>query len=134
MKKSGILNAPLSGIIARMGHTDKLVICDSGLPIPKDAKVVDLALTKNIPRFLDVLKVVLEELEVEKVIIAKELVSSNNGMLGEMKKLLPNIQIEEVSHEEFKKLTRENGDVAFVRTGEATAFANIILVSGVTFG
>jgi D-ribose pyranase len=59
MKKSGILNAPLSGIIARMGHTDKLVICDSGLPIPKDAKVVDLALTKNIPRFLDVLKVVL---------------------------------------------------------------------------
>ena len=134
MKKSGILNAPLSEIIARMGHTDKLVICDSGLPIPKDAKVVDLALTKNIPRFLDVLKVVLEELEVEKAIIAKELVSSNNGMLENIKKLMPTKEFEEVSHEDFKNLTRQSGDVAFVRTGEATAFANIILVSGVTFG
>ncbi|MCF8260908.1 MAG: D-ribose pyranase [Melioribacteraceae bacterium] len=134
MKKSGVLNAPLSHIIATMGHTDKLVICDSGLPIPKDAYVVDLALTKNIPRFIDVLKVVLEELEVERVIIAKELVSGNNGMLSEIKNLLPGKEFEEVTHEEFKRLTRENGDVAFVRTGEATAFANIILVSGVTFG
>lgn len=134
MKKSGILNAPLSGIIARMGHTDKLVICDSGLPIPKDAKVVDLALTKNIPRFLDVLEVVLQELEVERAIIAKELINGNNGMLKEIKKLMPGKQFEEVSHDEFKALSRENGDVAFVRTGEATAFVNIILVSGVTFG
>lgn len=134
MKKSGILNAPLSGIIARMGHTDKLVICDSGLPIPKSARVVDLALTKNIPRFLEVLKVVLEELEVEKAIIAKELINGNNGLLNEIKSLMPGKKFEEVSHDEFKCLTRENGDVAFVRTGEATAFANIILVSGVTFG
>lgn len=134
MKKSGILNSSLSQIVARMGHTDKLVICDSGLPIPKDATVVDLALTKNIPRFIDVLRVVLQELEVEKVIIAKELINGNNGMLSEIKKLLPGVEYEDVSHEEFKELTRSNGDVAFVRTGEATAYANVILVSGVTFG
>ena len=54
MKKSGILNAPLSQIVARMGHTDKLVICDSGLPIPKGVDLVDLAVTQNIPRFIDV--------------------------------------------------------------------------------
>ncbi len=28
MKKQGILNSKLSYIIAMMGHTDKLVICD----------------------------------------------------------------------------------------------------------
>ena len=134
MKKSGILNAPLSEMIARMGHTDKLVICDSGLTIPNDARVVDLALTKNIPRFLDVLKVVLEELEVEKAIVAKELTNGNNGMSNEIKNLLPGKELEEVPHQEFKKLTRENGDVSFVRTGEATAYANVILISGVTFG
>ena len=117
-----------------MGHTDKLVICDSGLSIHKHSTVVDLALTKNVPRFLDVLKVVLEELEVEKVILAKELINGNGGMLGEIKKLLPDVIYEDVSHEEFKNLTRSDGDVAFVRTGEATAFANVILVSGVTFG
>jgi len=133
MKKSGILNAPLSQIVARMGHTDKLVICDSGLPIPKGVDLVDLAVTQNIPRFLDVLKITLQELEVEKVIIADELVNSNNGLLGEIKKLLPNTEFESVPHEKFKELTRSNGDVAFVRTGETTPFANIILVSGVTF-
>ncbi|MCF8240331.1 MAG: D-ribose pyranase [Melioribacteraceae bacterium] len=134
MKKIGVLNAPLSRVIASMGHTDKIVICDSGLPIPKNADVVDLALTKNIPRFLDVLRIILEELEVEKAIIAKELVEGNTVLFQEIQKLLPNKEIEEVQHENFKKLSRENGDVAFVRTGEATAFANIILISGVTFG
>lgn len=133
MKKSGILNAPLSKIVARMGHTDKLVICDSGLPIPKGVDLVDLAVTQNIPRFLDVLKITLQELEVEKAIIADELINSNNGLLGEIKKLLPNTEFESVPHEKFKELTRFNSDVAFVRTGETTPYANIILVSGVTF-
>ncbi len=133
MKKSGILNAPLSKIVARMGHTDKLVICDSGLPIPKGVDLVDLAVTQNIPRFLDVLKITLEELEVEKAIIADELVSGNDGLLGEIKQLLPNVVLEFVPHEKFKELTRANGDVAFVRTGETTPYANIILISGVTF-
>lgn len=116
-----------------MGHTDKLVICDSGLPIPKGVDLVDLAVTQNIPRFLDVLKITLQELEVEKAIIADELINSNNGLLGEIKKLLPNTEFESVPHEKFKELTRSNGDVAFVRTGETTPYANIILVSGVTF-
>ena len=33
MKKSGILNQPISAVIAGMGHTDTLVIADAGLPI-----------------------------------------------------------------------------------------------------
>lgn len=133
MKKSGILNAPLSQIVARMGHTDKLVICDSGLPIPKGVDLVDLAVTQNIPRFLEVLKITLQELEVEKAIIAEELEKSNNGLMSEVKKLLPDTKFESVPHEKFKELTRSNGDVSFVRTGETTPYANIILVSGVTF-
>lgn len=34
MKKTGILNAQLSHLIATLGHTDFLTICDAGLPIP----------------------------------------------------------------------------------------------------
>ncbi|HEX2982260.1 MAG TPA: D-ribose pyranase, partial [Ignavibacteriales bacterium] len=74
MKKNGVLNAPLSKVIASMGHTDKLVICDCGLPLPKKAEIVDLALTKNLPRFMDTLKIVLEELFVEEAIVADELI------------------------------------------------------------
>jgi len=133
MKKTGILNAPLSKVVASMGHTDRLVICDCGLPIPKNAEVVDLALTTNIPRFIDVLKIVLEELQVQDAIVAEEITRSNGGLYKQINSLLKNVKIKKVPHESFKKLTRIHGTITFVRTGEATPYANIILVSGVIF-
>lgn len=133
MKKRGILNANLSRIIASMGHTDKLVICDSGLPIPKNSEVIDLALTANIPRFLDTLKIILEELHVESAVIAKEMLDGNGGLFKGTSKMLNGVKLKKVSHEKFKELTRAKGNVTFVRTGETTPYANIILISGVTF-
>lgn len=133
MKKKGILNAPLSRIVASMGHTDKLVICDSGLPIPKNSEVVDLALTTNIPRFLDTLKIVLEELNIEEAIVAEEILNSGNGLFEEIKALIPDVKITKVPHERFKEISRKESNISFVRTGEATPYANIILISGVTF-
>lgn len=133
MKKIGTLNTHLSRIIASMGHTDRLVIGDSGLPIPEGKTVVDLALTTNIPRFLDVVRVVLEELAVEDAVVATELKARDNGLYDELKALLPDVAIRDVPHETFKQMTAEAGKVAFVRTGEATPYANVILYSGVTF-
>ncbi|MBN1300168.1 MAG: D-ribose pyranase [Melioribacteraceae bacterium] len=132
MKKYGILNRNLSKIIASKGHADLLVICDSGLPIPKNAELVDLALTKNIPSFIDTLKVVLEEFQVEKAVIATELYQ-NKKMVDEISSMLNGTLIENVDHENFKEITRNGANVSFVRTGEATPYANIILFSGVTF-
>lgn len=134
MKKAGILNAQLSRIVAMMGHSDRLVICDSGLPIPRQAEVVDLALTTNIPRFLEVVRVVLQELEVESVVIADEMEKRGEGVYRDLLGLLPNIELKRVPHHEFKDMTMQEGNIAFVRTGEATPFANVILISGVTFG
>ncbi len=133
MKKHGILNADLSRIIASMGHTDRLVVCDSGLPIPKNSEVIDLALTTNIPRFLDTLKVILEELHIEGAVIAKEMLNGKNGLYNDTTKMLNGVKMKKVTHEKFKELTREKGNITFVRTGETTPYANIILISGVTF-
>ncbi len=133
MKRSGVLNSNLSRIIASMGHTDKLVVCDAGLPIPKNSDVVDLALTKNIPSFIDTLRVILEELKVEEAIVTNELVSGNAKFYKAISTLLNGAKIKKVSHEKFKEITRNGGNVTFVRTGEATPYANIILISGVTF-
>ena len=133
MKRGGVLNSNLSFIIASMGHKDKLVVCDSGLPIPKNADVVDLALTKNIPRFMDTLKVILEELKVEEAIVTNELVTGNSKFYKEINSLLNGTKIKKVNHEKFKDITRNGGNITFVRTGEATPYANIILISGVTF-
>ncbi len=134
MKKTGVLNPQLSRIIASMGHTDRLVVCDSGLPIPRTSEVVNLALTKNIPRFLETVRVVMEEMKVQKAVVAKELVSQGDGVYQKLLDLLPGVELQQVTHEEFKKLTTNGGTIAFVRTGEATPYANVILEAGVTFG
>lgn len=134
MKKSGILNSQLSRIIAGMGHSDKLVICDSGLPIPRDREVVDLALTTNIPRFIETLKAILKELHAEQAVIAEEMESRSGAIHRELLGLLSGIEITKVPHNEFKKITKSEGNIAFVRTGEASPYANVILISGVTFG
>ena len=133
MKKQGVLNAHLSQIIARLGHMDRLVVCDAGLPIPRSAEVVDLALTRNVPRFLDAVKTILQEMEVEEVVVATEIQKVSPALYHDLKRLLPGIAMKNVTHEEFKRMTCENGNVAFVRTGEVTSYANIILVSGVDF-
>ena len=133
MKKTGILNAKISEIIASMGHTDKLIVCDCGLPIPRNALKVDLALTNNIPRFLDTLRVILQELKVEEAIVAREMRETGNGMFEEVSALLPGIDIKQISHEDFKSFYKNCDEIAFIRTGESTPYANIILQSGVTF-
>ncbi len=133
MKKNGTLNTSLSLMIAQIGHTDRMVICDSGLPIPKGSDLVDLALTKNIPRFMDTVRVVLEELQIEKAIIAKELQHKNKKVYRELMELLKGVEVIQVSHNEFKRLTKDGKSVSFVRTGEVTPYSNVILVGGVSF-
>ena len=131
MKKSTLINSEISYEISKMGHTDSIVVCDSGLPIPSGVKRIDLALKKGLPTFLDTLDTILEELEVEEVVIAKEIIEASNDLYREIEKRFSNITITTVSHEDFKMLTKESK--ARVRTGEFTPYANIILKSGVVF-
>lgn len=72
MKRTTLLNAPLSGVIAAMGHGDLLVIGDAGLPVPRGVPVIDLAVTKAVPGIFDVLDAVLAELVVERAALAEE--------------------------------------------------------------
>lgn len=139
MKKTAVLNAQLSGVIASLGHTDGLTICDAGLPIPSEQQCVDLALTKGVPSFLSTLEVVLTELFVERILLAEEIKQANptieQQLLEMINKLAQTqgrqIEIEYVVHSEFKQLS--NQAKAVVRTGECSPYANVILYSGVPF-
>ena len=75
MKKDGILNQDLLKIMGSLGHTDRIVVCDVGLPIDKYVERIDLSVTKGVVRFMDVLKPLLNELVVEKIILAREIVT-----------------------------------------------------------
>ena len=88
-----------------MGHTDTLMVGDCGLPIPQETQRIDLALRKGTP--------------------------GSPELWHETLHRFPNIKVTYVSHEKLKELTKKSR--AVVRTGETTSYANVILVSGVTF-
>lgn len=131
MKKTTLLQSELSYIIATLGHLDTLVIADAGLPIPAETVRIDLALTQGVPGATQTLKVVLEEMKVEKVILAEEAKDRNPKFLRDVQELLPGVPVQFVTHSEFK--TRTASARAVVRTGEFSPYANVILVSGVVF-
>jgi len=131
MKRTTLLHAELSEVIARLGHGDLLVIGDAGLPIPDGPRRIDLAVSAGVPRFRDVLAAVLAEMQVEGAVIAEEFAPHNPGVHAELRHQLGETPVATLSHEQFKLATREAR--AVVRTGEFSPYANVILRAGVVF-
>ncbi|GLW05739.1 D-ribose pyranase [Microtetraspora sp. NBRC 13810] len=129
MKRSGIINAALAGAIARLGHTDEVLVCDSGMPLPPGANVVDLAFLPGIPSFADVLDGLLAEIVVEGATAAQEVRTANPACAALLAERLTDPVY--VPHEDLKRLSHRARLV--IRTGEAHPYANVILRCGVTF-
>lgn len=132
MKKNGIINSQIAAVVADMGHMDWLAVGDAGTPVSKTVKKIDLSVVLGKPEFIDVLDAVLSELAVQKIYLAEEIKLENAAMLEKIyERFSEDIEIDFISHAQLKQQLKESK--AFVRTGEATPFANIILESGVVF-
>ncbi|GAB2643766.1 D-ribose pyranase [Vibrio panuliri] len=139
MKKSTLLNSEVAYLVSTLGHTDEITICDAGLPIPDHVTRIDLALTHGVPSFIDTVRVILTESQIEGVVMAKEFVDVSpelhQALLSELEleqaRCGKVFNIEYVSHQEFKQLTHQSK--AVVRTGECTPYANVIFQAGVVF-
>jgi D-ribose pyranase len=132
-RNSGTLHAQLSRVISELGHTDLLVVTDAGLPIPPGVERVDLAVRENLPRFLDLLDTVLEEVAVEGVLLSEEIKQASPEMLEEIETRFARLDVplRFVPHTEFKQATA--GARAAVRSGEFTPYANVLLTAGVVY-
>ncbi|MDA5107921.1 MULTISPECIES: D-ribose pyranase [Brevibacillus] len=132
MKKGGILHPDMNKLISQTGHTDWIVVTDAGLPIPENVNTrIDLALKEGTPGFLETLDAVLEDLIVEKIILAEEIKSISPKMNEEILRRFPGIPVEYLPHVEFKQRTKQARGL--IRTGEFTPYANVILVAGVAY-
>lgn len=141
MRRSGIIHPALSAAIGALCHSERFVISDAGLPVPRGVPVIDLAVVHGVPAFLDVLRAVLDDVVIESSIIATEIVERNPAQLTAMDALSAHVTggattslsntWRMVAHQEFKELVAEARFV--VRTGEATPYSNILLVAGVPF-
>jgi D-ribose pyranase len=129
MKEIGIVNRELARVISEQGHGDWLMVVDAGFAIPKDADVIDISLSENCPMVIDTLTELKKFFSVEKLIFANDtksvspsLFASITGLFGE------DVPVEMVTHPQIKELSHKVK--AVIRTGDFTAFANVILVSG----
>lgn len=131
MLRSGIINPHLLAGLARLRHTDAVVIADAGLPIPSSVPAVDLTLVYGQPRFEDVLRAVAETLVVEGAVAAQE---ARGTAAEDWIRSAVNGPLSFVPHDGsggFKDVAATAQLI--VRTGEDTPYANVVLRCGVPF-
>ncbi len=142
MKKRGIMHSGLLDLIVSAGHGDLIAVTDRGFPLPlaHGIKVVDLGIAEGIPAFVDIVSLLALELEVEKIIHAEESLKSCPDFMIKVKRLFgPEMLYSVVPHKRFKSLVVSGNDeemgriIGIIRTGEFTAYSNIILQCGVVF-
>lgn len=139
MKKHRLLNSEITHLISTLGHFDEYTICDAGLPIPRHVARIDLALMQGVPGFLQTVKAVLSESQIQGVILAQEFVTvspqCHDALIEEIRqeeiRCEKPIAVSYISHEDFKARTHESH--AVIRTGECTPYANVIFQAGVVF-
>ena len=131
MKKTGVINKEIAEVIASMGHGDMLVVSDAGLAIPNNIRRIDVSIRPGSPEVLDLVRVIQEELQVESILVPEKINQYCPHILDELKKIFPDIKIQEVATDVYVEHAYQSK--AIIRTGECTAFANVILVAGVIF-
>ncbi|MBL47619.1 MAG: hypothetical protein CMP28_01515, partial [Roseibacillus sp.] len=72
MLQEGILNPQVLDLVARIRHTNTLVICDWAFPYWKEIETVDISLSRGIPSVLDVLKLLQPNFKVGTIWQAEE--------------------------------------------------------------
>lgn len=127
MKKKGILNRQLAGLVAGLGHTDCVMICDAGFPIPKGIEYVDLAMCEGIPSFVDCLNLLLSEAVFDEITIAQEMLEHNPETFGYILGMFKAHKRNVIPQTEFLPMA-ENAKF-IIRTGELKPYSNIYLYS-----
>jgi D-ribose pyranase len=128
VKRGGVLHPELSKLLASSGHTDYFTICDRGFPVPEGHQRIDLALVDDIPTVLDVLKAIVAEWSLDRVLITTEMTEVSPQRVEELRAIVGDVPLEIVSHLELKRLGKTGR--ATVRTADTCPYANIIVVSG----
>lgn len=128
MLKTGILNPNVLSLLARVRHTNTLVIADRGFPFWPQIETVDISLTDGIPRVLDVLQAIRQNFVIGHAWMAEEFRRANgDAARQEFARALDGVPLTFEPHIEFKK--RVPHAIGLIRTGDTTQYGNMILES-----
>ena len=129
MLVKGILNPHVLSLLARVRHTNTLVIADRGFPFWPMIETVDLSLVDGVPTVLQVLAAVRQNFVVAEAYMAEEFLQANNPATRRAFAAgLKGAKLTHEPHVDFKR--RVPGAIGLIRTGDTVQYANMILVSG----
>ncbi len=128
MLKSGIINPAVLQLLARIRHTNTLVIADQGFPFWPQIETVDLALVSGVPTVLQVLDAIRANFSIGQAWAAQEFLTHNSAAdQAELRRRLEGISLVFEPHVDFK--LRVPGAIGLIRTGGALPYSNLIIES-----
>ncbi|MDP3850596.1 MAG: RbsD/FucU family protein [Luteolibacter sp.] len=128
MLNTGILNPHILHLIARIRHTNTLVISDWAFPFWPEIETVDISLTHGIPTVPDVLDLLTPVFKIGRIWQADEFVASNTPeTIARFAESFGQIPLTREAHVEFKK--RVPHAIGLIRTGDPTPYGNVIIES-----
>lgn len=128
MIKSGIINPSVLHLLARIRHTNTLVIADRGFPYWPQIETVDLSLVDGVPTVLQVLDAIGPNFVIGRAFAAQEFTTANpaptrNALTAHLK----GVPLVFEPHADLKK--RVPGAIGLIRTGDTIPYANLIIES-----
>lgn len=129
MLRSGILNPSILSLVARVRHTNTIVIADRGFPFWPGIETIDISLVDGLPTVNQVLEALLPSFVAGQAYMAQQFQEVNSEpIVAERRRILSGIPLSFEDHEAaFKK--RVPGAIGLIRSGDTIHYSNIILVS-----
>jgi D-ribose pyranase len=129
MINNGLLNPQILSLLARVRHTNALVIADRGFPFWPQIETVDLSVVDDLPTVLQLIKAVRANHHFTEAYMAKEFLLNNSRLTQQkFRAALRGTIVRFEPHVEFKK--RVPYAIGLIRTGDTVQYANTILISG----
>ena len=129
MINHGILNPQILSLLARVRHTNALVIADRGFPFWPMIETVDISVVDDLPTVLQLIAAVRANHNFTQAFMAKEFLKNNaKATQQKFRSALLGLAVKFEPHVEFKK--RVPQAIGLIRTGDTVQYANTILISG----
>jgi len=129
MLNTKVLNPHLLSLLARVRHTNALVIADRVFPFWPQIETIDISLMDDVPTVLQALTAIRQNFQAVAAFMAREFLEQNNSKTRALfTRALEGIPTTYEVHIDFKK--RVPSAIGLVRTVDTIQYANLILVSG----
>jgi D-ribose pyranase len=129
MINHGLLNPQILSLLARVRHTNALVIADRGFPFWPMIETVDISVVDDLPNVLQLIHAVRANHHFTEAYMAKEFLKNNfKTTQQKFRVALRGVPTKFEPHIEFKK--RVPHAIGLIRTGDTVQYANTILISG----